>query len=67
MNRLSQSQVTYIRTQIQRLESGRYARFDCLWRIASAADIMTDATEINDSNRAEVERWIEGFKQQYGN
>lgn len=63
---LSLSQVTYIKTQINRLESGRYNTDDCLFRIASAADIILPGTEINDGNRVEVERWIAGFKRQYG-
>jgi len=62
---LTLSQVGYIKTQIQRLESGRYDADDCLWRIASAADLIAPDAELDSSSREYIQRWIDGFKQQF--
>ncbi|WP_448603981.1 hypothetical protein [Thermoleptolyngbya sp.] len=62
-NQIDASTAAYIRTQIQRLESGRYPTDDCLWRIASAANLLPPLVqEVNDSNRARIEAWVQQFK-----
>ncbi|GAB4141525.1 MAG: hypothetical protein Fur0046_17540 [Cyanobacteria bacterium J069] len=60
---MTETDAAYIRTQIQRLNSGRYDHDDCLWRIASAANLLPPTVQgIDDSNRPQIQAWVQQFK-----
>lgn len=60
---LDPSTAAYIRIQVDRLDSGSYDRDDCLWRIASAANLLPPTVqEVNASNRSRVLAWVKRFK-----
>jgi hypothetical protein len=55
----------YITKQIQRYHAAGSSeqKDDCLWRIASAADLLPpDVQSITDENRQFVTDWISGFE-----
>ncbi|MDX2213756.1 MAG: hypothetical protein SFY66_10770 [Oculatellaceae cyanobacterium bins.114] len=59
---LSGSDRDYITTQIQRLNSGKYDADDCLYRIASCADLIKGDEQITDNNRDRILQWIRSFQ-----
>ena len=62
---LTAADQTYIKGQIAKLNSGKYNTDDCLWRIASAADLPIQAIDhigMNERDRAIVRRFIATFR-----
>ncbi|MBD2156274.1 hypothetical protein [Leptolyngbya sp. FACHB-16] len=57
---------TYVRTQIERLNSGKYDRDDCLFRIASNVDLLLPGEQIDSTNRFLVEQWVDAYNERYG-
>lgn len=58
--------VHYVQGQIQRLESRVYNEDDCLYRIASAADLIVGGEQITDDNRTKIKTWVTEFKTKHG-
>lgn len=60
-----ESSRAYAKGQIAKLESGRYNADDCLWRIASCADLPVQSrsyTSMTPSDRVLVRQFISEFK-----
>ncbi len=59
-----ESSRAYVKGQIAKLESGRHNADDCLWRIASCADLKLDVDaylSMSNRDRALVRQFISEF------
>ncbi len=63
--KIADSTRSYIAQQVQRYHaaSSQALKDDCLWRIASVADLLPpDVQTITDENRQFVTDWVNGFE-----
>ena len=59
-----ESSRSYVKGQVAKLKSGRYNADDCLWRIASCADLPVQSscyTQMTQSDRILVRQFISEF------